>query len=115
MLTSALLVFAVCGRRTAERACQVRRGCERCNLRVNPTWEPGGYLLQQPAVPVRVAERCVRGVGTPLRIVPRSARLRDGDEAAPEAAAGVVEDVADIDAVRDELSAGRVDVVYRQE
>jgi hypothetical protein len=38
--------------------------------------------------------------------VPRRARLWDGDEAAAEAAASVVEDLADVDAVRDELGTG---------
>ena len=48
-------------------------------------------------------------------VVPRRARLGDGDEAAAEAAASVVEDLADVDAVRDELGTGRVDVVYHQD
>jgi len=45
----------------------------------------------------------------------RAAPLGAGAKAAAEATAGVLEHLADLDAVREELAAGRVDVVHRQD
>ena len=59
-----------------------------------PSREPLLDLLQQPTVAVGLAERGIRGVGTPSGIWTRNAHL---------------------DAVREELAAGRVDVLHRQD
>src|SRR6185436_12573828 len=66
-----------------------------------------GDLLQLPLVPVRVAELRERRIGAPLGI--GAARPGVGIEAV-EAAARVVEDLAGVDTVADELVVRRLDV-----
>src|SRR5581483_12421383 len=61
--------------------------------------EPGGELLQHPVVAVRVPERGERAVAAPLRVRAGDAVWRAG---VVEDAPGVVEHVADVDAVADE-------------
>jgi hypothetical protein len=82
---------------------------------VRPSREPLLDLLEQPNVAVGIAERGIRGIGTALGIWARSARVGPRVKAATEAAADVVEHLAYLDAVREELAAGRVDVVHRQD
>src|SRR4029434_3755922 len=55
-------------------------------------------LLEQPAVPVRILERGKREVGTTFRVAPAAARVLHGVVAR---AAGVVEDLANVDATGD--------------
>ena len=62
------------------------------------TGKPRRDLLEQPAVAVRVLERGEREVGTTLRVAPADARVLHG---VVEGAAGVVEDLAHIDAAGD--------------
>src|SRR5262245_7054478 len=107
MLTRALLVFAVCGLRTAERARQVRRGCEARGVRIDPTLEPAGDLLQQPTVPFRVVERHERQIAAPGRV--GAARLRfDFEWIVPPG--DIVKDLARVDTLPDQLLARRLDV-----
>jgi hypothetical protein len=56
-LPGALLVLAVGGLRTPERARQVACGAERSRGRVDASGQPRRDLPQQPAVAVWVAER----------------------------------------------------------
>src|SRR5262245_57347362 len=107
MLTGALLVFAVCGLRAAEGARQVRRGCESRGVRVDPTWEPAGDLLQQPTVPFRVVERHERQIAASGRV--GSARPRfDFKWIVPPG--DIVKDLARVDTLPDQLIARRLDV-----
>src|SRR5215217_1771662 len=66
-----------------------------------PPGDPGGDLLEQPAVAVRVAERRVREVRAPWY------RL--------EARGPTLVHLADVDAAADEIGAGGVDVVDRED
>jgi hypothetical protein len=66
-------------------------------------------LLQQPLVAVGITEGRIRPVGAPLRIGPCAAALGGGVPAAAQPTAGVVEDVADVDAAGTELVVCRVD------
>src|SRR5918996_4136029 len=68
-------------------------------------------LLEQPAVPVWILERGKREVGTTFRVAPRHARVLHG---IVEGAAGVVEDLGDVDAAGDQVLAGGVDVYPRR-
>src|SRR5215813_10257956 len=52
-------------------------------------------LLEQPTVPVWILKRGKREVGTTFRVAPSDARVLQG---VVEGAAGVVEDLADVDA-----------------
>jgi hypothetical protein len=83
-MTGALLVFAVCGRRAAERARQVRCGCEGRSARVNPT-PPGS------SASILVGNKGVTSVE-------------------PGSIAGLLLAVHDIDAARAELISHGVDV-----
>src|SRR5436190_21782430 len=65
-------------------------------------------LLEQPAVPVWILKRGKREVGTTFRVAPSDARVLHG---VVEGAAGVVEDLADVDAAGDQVLAGGVDVI----
>src|SRR4051794_39674834 len=76
---------------------------------------PRGDLLEQPAVALGVVEAGVRRVGASLGVVPGGAALVPDVEAAAEAAAGVVEDLAHVGAPSDQGVTGDVDVVDGQE
>ena len=65
-------------------------------------------LLEQPSVPVWILKRGKRVVGTTLRIAPADARVLYG---VVERAAGVVEDLAHLDAAGNQVVAGDVDIV----
>src|SRR5438132_13842789 len=65
-------------------------------------------LLEKPAVPIWILERGKREVGATLRVAPADARVLYG---VVEGAAGVVEDVAHLDAVGNQVVAGDVDIV----
>src|SRR4029077_7500127 len=69
-------------------------------------------LLQQPAVPVWILKRGKREVGTTFRVPPSHARVLDR---VVEGAAGVVEDLADVDAAGDQAVAGCVNVLHRED
>ena len=70
-------------------------------------WSPLLDLLEQPVVAVRVAERGKRAVVATFRIRAGYASVVPG---VVEHSDGVVEHLADLDAVVDELVAGRLDV-----
>src|SRR5206468_10204746 len=69
-------------------------------------------LLEQPAVSVWILKRGKREVGTTFRVAPRHARVLHG---VVEGAAGVVEDLADVDAASDQVLAGGVDVIHGED
>ena len=69
-------------------------------------------LLEQPAVPVWILERGKRVIGTTLRVAPADARVLHG---VVEGAAGVMEDLAHVDAAGDQVVAGGVDVVHGED
>jgi len=81
---------------------------------VRPSRKPLLDLLEQPTVAVGIAERGIRGIGAACRIWTESARRGSCVKAAGEATFGVVEHVAYLDAMREELAAGRVYVVHYQ-
>ena len=100
------LVLPVRGLRAPQGLRQVARRRVR-RVAGHTPGEPRRDLLQQPAVAVRVAERHERRVTAPLRI--GAARPCFGVEAVV-AAAGVMEDLARVDPLSDELVARRLDV-----
>src|SRR4029434_9803419 len=69
-------------------------------------------LLKQPLVPVRVLERGEREVGTTLRVAPADAWVLHG---VVEGEAGVVEDLAHLDAAGDQVVAGGLDIVHGED
>lgn len=75
-------------------------------------WKPRLDLLEQPAVPVRILERGKRIVGTTLRVAPGNAWVLHG---VVEGAAGIVKNLAHVDALGDQVVAGGIDVMYRQD
>ncbi len=74
--------------------------------------EPLLDLLELPAVPVRILKRGKREVGTTFRVAPGDARVLHG---VVEGAAGVVEDLADVDAAGDQVVAGGADVLHGED
>src|SRR5262245_56690436 len=110
MLGVRLLVVAVALLRLAEELC---KGCDVYGSRSRQLPLAAGKsrldLLEQPAVPVRILERGKREVGTTLRVAPADAWVLHG---VVEGAAGVVEDLSNVDAVGDQVVAGGVDVVH---
>src|SRR5262245_28118151 len=101
MLTRPLLVLAMGGRRTTERAREVSRRGERRVVRVDPSGQSYGDLLEQPAVAVRVSERGERDVAAAFRIASRERRL---------SRTGTMEHTAHFDTAADELGTRRLDV-----
>jgi hypothetical protein len=106
------LVLSVGGRGAPKRARQIVRRREGCRRGVNATGQPRGDLLEQPAVAVRITERGERAVAATLGI-------RTADPEPPKQvglvgagvhAAGVVENLADLDAASEQLVAGGGDV-----
>ena len=98
--------------RRAERARQIIRRREGRRRGVNATGQPRRDLLEQPAVAVRIIERGERAVAAKLRI-------RTADPEPPKQVglvltgvnpAGVVENLADLDAAGEQLVAGGSDV-----
>ena len=67
----------------------------------DPAREPGGDLLQQPGVAVRVLERGVGMVAAPLRIQAGHRRMSRAVD---------MEDFAHVDTTADELGARRLDI-----
>jgi hypothetical protein len=67
--------------------------------------------MEQPAVPVRILERGKRVVGTTLRVAPAHACVLPG----LEDAAGVVKDLAHVDAAGDQVVAGGVEVAHGED
>ena len=98
-LSGALLVLAVGGLRAPHRVRQVAGGAERSRGGVDAPGKPGRDLLQQPAVAVGIAERGEREVAAML-----------GIRTADRAVRAEVEDLAHLDAGRDELVPGGLDV-----
>src|SRR5690348_4606344 len=80
----------------------------------HPAREPLLDLLQHPTVAVGIAERRIRGIGAALRIRPRGMRFVASVKARAEAAAGIVEWFAHLDAVSEQFAAGRVDIRHYQ-
>jgi len=107
----ACLVLAVRGGGAAQGRGEVRGRGEGGDRRVKASGQPGGDLLQEPAVAVRVAERQERAVAGALRI--RSGNPGVGP-AVVEDAAGVVEDLARLGSAPFELVVRGLDVVDDQ-
>src|ERR1700685_4787425 len=76
-LSGELLVFAVRGFGATQRAGQIRHRGKSRGRRIDPTGQPRGNLLEQPAVAIRLAERGERTVAAILRV-------RTADADAPE-------------------------------
>src|SRR4051794_21551901 len=68
MLTDLLLVLAMRRGRPSERRCELSRGGERGDVGLHAAGQARGDLLEQPAVAVRIAERCQREVAAAIRI-----------------------------------------------
>src|SRR5262249_17384742 len=110
MLGVRLLVVAVALLRLAEEIC---KGCDvygSCSRQLPLAARKSRLdLLEQPAVSVRILERGKREVGKTMRgASPGPGVLH----AVVEGAAGVVEDLANVDAAGDQVVAGGVDVVH---
>src|SRR5215211_3931180 len=103
MLGVRLLVVAMVHFRLVEELCE---GCDVRGLCLHRLPLAAGKscldLLEQPAVAVRILERGKRVVGTTLRVAPADARILHG---VVEGAAGVVEDLAYVDATGDQVVA----------
>ncbi len=109
VLSVRTLVVAVVLLRLVEelcKGCDVHSFCSR-HLPL-AAGKPRLDLLEQPAVPVRILERGKRVVGTTLRVAPADAWVLHG---VVEGAAGIVEDLAHLDAAGDEVVAGGGNVV----
>src|ERR1700678_1892645 len=97
-----LLVVTVVLRRLAEKlgqSCDVHGWCARHLPFAAGSTRPD--LLEQPAVPVRILKRGKRVVGTTLRVAPAHVCVLPG----LEDAAGVVKDLAHVDAAGDQVGA----------
>src|ERR1700722_4603032 len=107
-----LLVVVVVLRRLAEKLGQ---GCDAhgwCARQLPfAAGKPRRDLLEQPAVPVRILKQGKREVGTTLWVAPAHARVLTG----LEDAAGVVKDLAHVDAAGDQVGAGGVEVAHRED
>src|SRR5215207_3754009 len=113
MLGVRLLEAVVALRRLAEEFRERRDVRGSCPRRLPlAAGEPRRDLLEQPAVPVRVLERGEREVGTAFGVAPADARVLQG---VVEGAAGVVEDLAHVNAAGDEVGAGGVEVFYGED
>src|SRR5437868_4938167 len=109
MFGMSLFVVLVVLRGFMEKFCNCRNvHASRSVLFPFPTGQPTRDLLQEPAVPVWVLERGKRVIGTALRVSAADAwvlhRIVKG-------AAGVVEDAANVRALRDQLLARSVNVI----
>src|SRR5262249_18259967 len=108
-----LLIVVVVLRCFAEELCE---GCDvdgSCSRRLtHAAWKPRLNLLEQPAVPIRILERGEREVGTTLRVTPADAWVL---HSVVEGTAGVVENLAHLDASGDQVVAGGVEVVHRED
>src|SRR5262245_12342400 len=109
VLAVRLLEVAVVLLRLAEELC---KGCDVHVSFPFATSKPCRDLLEQPAVPVRVLERGKREVGTTLRVASGDTRVL---HSVVEWAAGIVEDLAHIDAAGYEVVAGGLDVVHGED
>src|SRR5438034_11731773 len=69
-------------------------------------------FLEKPAVPVWILKRGKREVGTTFRVAPSDARVLDS---VVKGAAGVVEDLAHVDAAPDQVVAGGIEVIYSED
>src|SRR6266508_964749 len=108
-----LLVMVVVLRRFAEELCKGRDVHGSCVLLLPfAARKARRDLLKQPAVPVWIFKRSKREVGTTFRIAPNDPRVLHG---VVERAAGVVEDLADVDAASDQVLAGGVDVIHGED
>ena len=107
-----LLMLAVRCLRPPQRGREVRRRGEGRGVRGHATWRSLGQLLQQPAIPVRIAERGERVVAGMLGIRPGNSDPPEqvGFVRAGVCATGVVEHAADLHAATDQFFAGCLDV-----
>jgi hypothetical protein len=104
VLADLLLMLAMGRCRTAERRGKIGRRGERRALSADAPRQPVCNLLEQPDIAVGIAEGRQRAVARPLRIGSLDSALRPA-----------VKYGADIRAMRDEIGAGRLDVVHDQE
>jgi len=77
-----------------------------------PARKPYLDFLEQPPVPIWILKRGKCEVGTTFRVTSANAWILHGDV---EGEAGVVENLAHIDAARDQVVAGGVDIIHRQD
>src|SRR5204863_8007289 len=104
-----LFVVVVVLRRFAEELCKGRDVNGSCSLLLPfAAGKARRDLLEQPAIPVWILKRGKREVGTTFRVAPSDARVLHG---VVEGTAGVVEDLADVNAAIDQVLAGGVDVI----
>src|SRR5262249_57134459 len=84
-----------------------------CSLRLPlAAGKPRLDLLEQPAVPVRILERGEREVGTTFRVTPSDAWVLHG---VVEREAGVVEDLAHLDAAGNQVVAGSLHLIHGED
>src|SRR5205814_6993566 len=113
MLAVGLLVLAVVFLRLAQdlgKSCDFHGSCSR-----RLPFAAGKTrcdLLKQPAVPIWILERGKREVGTALRVAPAHARILHG---VVEGAAGIVEDLAHVNAAGDQVVTGGVNVIHGED
>src|SRR6266704_3507018 len=103
-----LFVVVMVLRRLAEELCKARDVHRSCVLLLPfAARKARRDLLKQPAVPIWILKRGKREIGTTFRVAPTDARVLDG---VVEGAAGIVEDLADVDAAGDQVLARGFDV-----
>ena len=93
------LMLAMCGGGAPQRGRKLGRRVELGLVRIDAAGQPLGDFLQQPEIAVGIGEGRKRRIALPLRV--------ETSHAAARAVAGM-EDVADLDALRNELGARRL-------
>src|ERR1700692_4518427 len=111
-LPGALLVLALGCPASPKRARQIVRRCEGCRRVLDATGKPRRDFLEQPAVPVRIAERGERAVAAMLgiRTVDPGPPKQVGLVWAGVHVVGAVEHFADLNAATEQILARGLDV-----
>jgi hypothetical protein len=107
MLPGALLVLPMSHRGATHRIGQIARRRKRRRRGIDATGQSRGHFLQQPAIAVRIVERCKRAIRAKLGIGAANANASKqvGLVRAKIAVARVVERLADRDAASEQLCA----------